>query len=196
VTGYTARWFLDVDDHTLSRSVENSGVLTQLLGTFGGGHAAVAGEVAAAVGSLLAVDLGAVLVDGWRGGAQLRNAARSSIATPNSSVVVDLARHRISYAYQPHVDLVVDGHPVGSLAVVLSLVFEVASVQATVRAGRLSALRCGQTDLTGALLLAGRQVINRTGTIDAALVVPLGSGIPLLSAAQMVGGAQDATVPL
>jgi hypothetical protein len=196
VTGYTARWFLGVDDDTLSRSVEQSGALHDLLGhlgrALGGDHAAVAGAVGTAVGGALAVDLGAILLDGWRGGTQLRTAARTSLATPNSSVVVDLARHRISYTYQPHVDLAVDGHQVGSVAVVLSLVFDVASAQATVRAGRLSALRCGQTDLTAALQLAGRRILDRTGTIDAAAVLPLGTGIPLLTAAEL----GDATVPL
>jgi len=200
MTGYTVRWFLGLDESNLARSVDNSGVLSEVVASLGrlsrAGQAAVAGELAATVGSLLAVDLRTVLVDGWRTGAQLRKAAHASIAEPNSSIVVDLARHRLSYTYQPHIDLLVDGHPVGSLAVVLSLVFDIASAQATVHAGLLTALRCGQTNLTATLTLADRQIINKTGTIDAALVIPLGDGIPLLTTAEMAARQADATVPL
>jgi len=200
MTGYTVRWFLGLDESNLARSVDNSGVLSEVVASLGrlsrAGQAAVAGELAATVGSLLAVDLRTVLVDGWRTGAQLRKAAHASIAEPNSSIVVDLARHRLSYTYQPHIDLLIDGHPVGSLAVVLSLVFDIASAQATVHAGLLTALRCGQTDLTAALTLANRQIINKTGTIDAALVIPLGDGVPLLTTAEMTARQADATVPL
>jgi hypothetical protein len=200
MTGYTVRWFLGLDESNLARSVDNSGVLSEVVASLGrlsrAGRAAVAGELAATVGSLLAVDLRTVLVDGWRTGAQLRKAAHASIAEPNSSIVVDLARHRLSYTYQPHIDLLIDGHPVGSLAVVLSLVFDIASAQATVHAGLLTALRCGQTDLTAALTLANRQIINKTGTIDAALVIPLGDGVPLLTTAEMTARQADATVPL
>ena len=200
MTGYTVRWFLGLDESNLARSVDNSGVLSEVVASLGrlsrAGRAAVAGELAATVGSLLAVDIRTVLVDGWRTGAQLRKAAHASIAEPNSSIVVDLARHRLSYTYQPHIDLLIDGHPVGSLAVVLSLVFDIASAQATVHAGLLTALRCGQTDLTAALTLANRQIINKTGTIDAALVIPLGDGVPLLTTAEMTARQADATVPL
>ena len=200
MTGYTVRWFLGLDESNLARSVDNSGVLSEVVASLGrlsrAGQAAVAGELAATVGSLLAVDLRTVLVDGWRTGAQLRKAAHASIAEPNSSIVVDLARHRLSYTYQPHIDLLVDGHPVGSLAVVLSLVFDIASAQATVHAGLLTALGCGQTNLTATLTLADRQIINKTGTIDAALVIPLGDGIPLLTTAETAARQADATVPL
>lgn len=200
MTGYTVRWFLGLDESNLARSVDNSGILSEVAASLGrlsrAGQAAVAGELAATVGSLLAVDLRTVLVDGWRTGARLRKAAHASIAEPNSSIVVDLARHRLSYTYQPHIDLLVDGHPVGSLAVVLSLVFDIASAQATVHAGLLTALRCGQTNLTATLTLADRQIINKTGTIDAALVIPLGDGVPLLTTAEMTARQADATVPL
>jgi hypothetical protein len=200
MTGYTARWFLAPDENTLTRSVSNSGVLSDLAGSLGrlshAGHAAVAGELAAAVANLLTVDLRTILTDGWRTGAQLRKAAHASIAEPNSSIVVDLARHRLSYTYQPHIDLLVDGHPVASLPAALSLVFDIASAQATVHAGRLSALRCGQTNLTAALTLASQQIISKTGSIDAALVAPLGDGAPLLTPAEMAAGQTDATVPL
>jgi len=200
MTGYTVRWFLGLDESNLARSVDNSGILSEVAASLGrlsrAGQAAVAGELAATVGSLLAVDLRTVLVDGWRTGAQLRKAAHASIAEPNSSIVVDLARHRLSYTYQPHIDLLIDGHPVGSLAVVLSLVFDIASAQATVHAGLLTALRCGQTNLTATLTLADRQIINKTGTIDAALVIPLGDGVPLLTTAEMTARQADATVPL
>jgi len=200
MTGYTVRWFLGLDESNLARSVDNSGILSEVAASLGrlsrAGQAAVAGELAATVGSLLAVDLRTVLVDGWRTGARLRKAAHASIAEPNSSIVVDLARHRLSYTYQPHIDLLVDGHPVGSLAVVLSLVFDIASAQATVHAGLLTALRCGQTNLTATLTRADRQIINKTGTIDAALVIPLGDGVPLLTTAEMTARQADATVPL
>ncbi len=155
MTGFTARWFLGVDDGALSQSLEHSGVLTNLIGGIGrlsgAGSSAVGDEVAGAVGELLDVDLGKVLVDGWRTGTQLRDAARETVAAPGTSAVVELARHRVNAAYRPHVDLLVDGRPIGSLKLELSLVFDVHSMQATVRAGRLVGLRCGRCDLTAAV---------------------------------------------
>lgn len=148
MTGFTPHWFLGLDENTLTSTVNTSGVLSEVASGLGrlsrSGHAAVAGEVAAAVGNLLTVDLGTILTEGWRTGTQLHNAARASIAEPNSSVVVDLARHRLSYTYQPHIDLLLDGHHAGTVVMVLSLVFDIASVQATVHAGRLTDLRCGR----------------------------------------------------
>jgi hypothetical protein len=200
MTGYTVRGFLGLDENILTRSVTNSGILSDLAGSIGrlsrAGHGAVAGQVTATVGSLLAVDVRTILVDGFRTVKQLRAAAHASIADPNSSKVVDFDQHRLTYTYQPHIDVLVDGHTVGSLAVVLSLVFDIAGVGATVHAGRLTALRCGQTDLTATLTLANQQILSKNGTIDAALVVPLGEGVALLSPAEMAAGQADATVPL
>jgi hypothetical protein len=200
MTGYTVRGFLDLDENTLTRSVSNSGALSDLAGSLRrlsrAGHGAVAGEVATTVGSLLAVDLRTILVDCFKTVAQLRDAARASVADPNSSKVVDLDRHRLTYAYRPHIDLLVDGQLASSLVVVLELVFDIAGAGLTVHAGRLTALRCGQTDVTATVTLANRQIISKTGTIDAALVVPLGDGVALLTSAEMPAGQAEATVRL
>jgi hypothetical protein len=181
----SVRWFLGADDDgVLRRSVEHSGVLTSLAGAIGklsgAGQAALGGEVAAAIGRLLDIDLGGLLVEGWRTGTALRTAAHATLAEPGSSEVVELARHRLTSTYRPHVDLLVEGRQVTSLPVELTLVFDVHSLVATVRGGRLVGLQCGQCELTATLSAAGATLAQRNGELDAALLVPLGAGIPLV----------------
>jgi hypothetical protein len=185
MSGYTVRWLLGADDDgVLDRSVESSGVLATLAGAVGklsgAGHAALGHEVSAAIGRLLDIDLGGLLVEGWRTATALRTAAEATLADPATSEVVDLARHKLTSTYRPHVDLLVDGRQVTSLPLELTVVFDVHSVVATVRGGRLVGLHCGRCEVTGTLAAAGATLASRTGQVDAGLLVPLGSGIPLV----------------
>ncbi len=115
---------------------------------------AVRDEVAATAAGLLDLDLGNVLVAGWRKHRDLVEAARQTMATPGESQVIPLLTHRVTSAHHPTVEVLVDGLCVHKLPIDLTLTFEVDAVVAVVRQGRLAELRCGTARTTGELSVA------------------------------------------
>ena len=84
---------------------------------------------------------------------------------------------------QPSVDLLVREMRLATLHVELALEFTVRGLAATVRGGRLVALTGGSCTVTATLALEQRKVAERKGEIRLPLLVHVGSGIPLLRAA-------------
>jgi len=180
------RAFLDADEQRLRQSFEQAGPMRGLIDAVGQrlsgpGQAAVSREVTAAADNLLELDLGTMLIAGWRTYDTLRTAARSTLADPRTAEVVQLASHRMTSTYEPRVDLYVNDQKVYQLQLTLSGVFEVHSLTATVRAAHLVALQCGRCDTTITLSWPGGTLLRREGQIDPPLVVPIGTGIPLLA---------------
>jgi hypothetical protein len=151
------------------------------------GQAAVSGEVATAVQGLLDLDLGDLVLGGWCKQADLRAAARRTAATPGSAEVVELVTHRITSTHSPSVDLLVDGARVATVRFELCVEFVVKGVVATVRDGRLVAVRFGVCDVTATLSADGRQLATRQAQLQLPLVVRLGDGVPLLRAPSAAG---------
>lgn len=144
------------------------------------GRAAVSEEAAAAVHGLLDLDLGGLVVAGWRKHADLRAAARRTAAAPGSAEVVELATHRVTSTHTPSVDLLVDGARVTTLHFELGVEFLVKALVGTVRDRRLVAFRVGSCDVTATLALEGSRLLTRREQLQLPLVIRLGEGIPLL----------------
>jgi hypothetical protein len=138
------------------------------------------GQVGTVLAGMLELDLADLLLAGWRRYGALQDAARSTATAPGSSAVVDLATHRVTATYAPRVDVVLDGLPVAHVDAALRVDFDVVAVAATVRAGHLVDLRGGRCTVTADLSVEGVPVARRQATADAAVVVPLGAGLPLL----------------
>ncbi|MFD5916639.1 hypothetical protein ACFVYP_01440 [Kitasatospora sp. NPDC058201] len=153
---------------------------------------AVEHEVAAALDGLLGRNLFECAASGWSRYAALTSAARRTRAAPDTEEVVALARHRITSTNSPHVDLLVDGTPVGSVRMALALVIELDGVVAVVRRTRLAEIRAGNCTVTGALTVERQTVAQRRLTYDLPGAVHLRHGIPLLSDEP---GAADPPVP-
>jgi hypothetical protein len=179
------RAFLGADDQTLGDALEQGGSMGPLVEAIGArlsgsGRAAAAREVASATGGLLDLDLGAMLIAGWRTYDALCTAAQATIADPRSTELVELTSHRIRWTYQPHVDVYVNDKKVYELALTLSAIFHVHSLIATVQLAHIVALQGGRCDLTIQLSWTGGILLERSAQIDAPLVVSIGGGIPLL----------------
>ena len=191
VTGpLSARVFLlggDTDADTaevLARSLRESGVarsaIQGLRGLSVSALQAVHHEVATVADELLNLDLGDLLVSGWRKYTDLTKAAERTLARPDSEEVVVLATHRVVSTHHPSVDLVIDGAKVHTFIFELKVEFDLNGVVAVVRRGDLVALRCGECVVTATLTLAGTSLKrSRKGRIDLALVVRLHPPIPL-----------------
>jgi hypothetical protein len=144
---------------------------------------AVDGEIGTVAQGLIDLDLGDVLVAGWRKYSALTNAAERTLAMPGSEEVVVLATHRVTSTHRPSVDLLVDGAKVNTFDFELKIVFDVVGLVAVVTSGDLVALRGGSCVITATLAIEGAQLGQRQAQGDLALMVQLHPPVPLLDTA-------------
>jgi hypothetical protein len=141
---------------------------------------AVDGEIAAVAAGLLDLGLGDAVARAWRKYTALTRAAEHTLAAPESEEIVVLATHRVTWAYRPHIDLLVDGKKITTFEFEMTVVNDLDGVVAVVRQGKLAALRGGACTITATLALEGAVLARRQGRTDAALLIPLDPPIPLL----------------
>ena len=146
-------------------------------------------EANAAVAGLLDVSLGGVLVSAWRTHHDLISAARRTLTVPGSTELVALAEHQITSATHPSIAISVNGHPVATIHLDLSLVFDVKALLAGIRDGQLVAVHSGHCDVTATLAIERTDVTTRRGSFPLPGVIPLNPGI------RLVNGTADATGP-
>ncbi|SDT82055.1 hypothetical protein SAMN05216371_6950 [Streptomyces sp. TLI_053] len=154
---------------------------------------AVEREVATALDRQLGRDLFGFAAAGWSRYTALTAAARRTRADPASEEVVALVDHRITSTNSPRVDLLVDGAPVGSVRMELTLVIELAGIVAVVRQARLVALRAGSCTVTGTLTVNREKIVQRSRRYDLPGAVTLRNGIPLLADETAPPGASAGT---
>lgn len=137
-------------------------------------------EVGAVVERMLELDLGDVLVSGWRKHADLVEAARRTLALAGSEEVVVLGSHRVTSTYRPRVDLYVDELRVSSLEFELRIAFRLTGVAAVVRAGDLVSLRGGDCTVDVTLELEGAVLAHRRRGLDLGVALPLAHPVALV----------------
>jgi len=111
---------------------------------------------------------------------ELREAGRRTIATPDASEVVELIGHQVTLQNQPSVELVVNESPVATLHLLFSLVIGIQALAATVRHGRLTALRIGRCNVEASVGIDGTTVVHRQTQLQLPGSIPLGAGLPLV----------------
>lgn len=154
-----------------------AGALTRL--SRAGRHAATS-QLATVAHGLLDLDLGGLVVRGWRKYADLIAAARRTVATPDSTEVVNLAVHSISATHRPSIEVLLDDVHVATVHFELRIDFVVKGLVGTVRQGRLVALHGGDCDVRATLAAEGRELANGEAHLELPVLVRLGDGIPLL----------------
>jgi hypothetical protein len=137
-------------------------------------------EVSSLGAELLALDLGGLLVTGWRKYATLVQAARRTAAMPGREEIVDVITHRIGVASHPSVELLVNEVRVTTINFALMLEFEVKALTAVIRAGNIVALESGTCATTASIAVEGVTVASRTAEFGLPVLLHLGGGIPLL----------------
>jgi len=167
----------------LAHALDEQGVLGSLGGALTGlsraGREAAGGQLASVAHGLLDLDLGGLIVGGWGKYADLTAAAKRTIATPDSTEVLEVATHRITSTHRPSVELLVDDVHVATVRFELGVAFVVKGLVATVHHGQLVALS-GGCDVTATLAAEGRELVKREAHLELPLVLRLGDGIPLL----------------
>jgi hypothetical protein len=137
-------------------------------------------EVATVTEGLLKLDLGEMLISGWRKYSELSKAAHRTLASPGSEEIVVLATHRVVSTHHPSVEALIDGVKVHTFVFELKVIFDLNGVTAVIRQGNLVALRAGQCLVTATLTLQGTTLeLSRKGHLNLPLAVQLHQPIPL-----------------
>ncbi|TQM64446.1 hypothetical protein [Humibacillus xanthopallidus] len=137
-------------------------------------------ELSQVASGLLAVDLGDVVVKGWRTHATLRAAAHRTAQSPHTRELVEVATHQVRWAQEPYVELFVEGIRVTTVHFELALELEVKGLVVAVVGGRLTAVHAGRCDARASLSAEGRTLAERGAQVHLPLVLRLGDGVTLL----------------
>ena len=194
-TGLTVRTFLlggtSEDDTTKIRQLLSEqhvvsscgGNLTKLTQQ---GRDAAEEQLASVTAGLLDLDLGDLLIYGWRTRERLVRAARQTRQIPGRREVVQLGSHRITSAYNPTVELLIDGVKVHTFRFQLTVTFDIEVAALIIRDGMLTALKAGDGAVTCTLTLempgGDVELVNQQRKINLHLIINIGRGIPLLPA--------------
>lgn len=138
-------------------------------------------EVGSALSNLLDIDLGQLLLGGWRRHRALAAAAQYTREHPETTELVHLATHRIATGYQPSVEIALNGTPLTTVHFELTATFELTDIAGTVRRARLVELHSGRCRVTVGLTCAGHELASRSADLDLDVVLPLGAGVALLA---------------
>jgi hypothetical protein len=142
--------------------------------------AAVGREVAAALAGPLDLDLGAILVAGWRGHRALVRAAHATRADPGAVEVVQLGSHQVTSTHHPSVEVSVGGVTVATVRFEVTVTLDVESLAATVRRGRITEIRSGRCTATVALGAGGYDLATGRSELTPEVVVDLRDGLAIL----------------
>src|SRR5215218_3251556 len=128
-------------------------------------------QVAAVADGVLDLDLGDLVVAGWRKQGQLAAAAERTAANPGTAELVELATHRVSSIHHPYVELLVNDVRVTTVNFELDLEFEIKALVATLRDGHLVSLHSWDCDLSATLTAEGIRLASKRRRFDLPLVV-------------------------
>ena len=194
-TGLTARTFLlgngTVDDvSALRHALSDHDILSQSGGDLARlvpeARQAADDALASVTAGLLDIDLGDVLIYGWRMHDRLAKAARQTMRAPGRQEVVQLASHQLTWTKNPTIDLLVDGVRVHTFRFQLTIVFGVDVAAAVVQEGKLTALKAGDGSISATLTLempgGDIDLLQQERRINLHRIIKLGSGISLLPA--------------
>jgi hypothetical protein len=194
-TGPSVRTFLlgsgSEDDTTrIRRLLSEHDIVSRCGGGLGRltrqGREAVEEQLAAATTGLLDLDLGDLVIYGWRTRERLLRAARQTRQAPGRREVVQLGSHRITSAHNPTVELLIDGVKVHTFRFELTVIFDIEVAALIVRDGLLTALKVGDGAISCTLTLqmpgGDAELVSQQRKINLHLIISIGHGIPLLPA--------------
>jgi hypothetical protein len=135
-------------------------------------------EIEAKLRMVMSETLVDLIVGGWRSYAAVMQAIRKSRSQPGVDLVVPLRNHTITAARQHKLDIEVDGFPVMTLSVQLTVHIQLYDAVAVVRDGYLVALRSGQPTASGTVTVDGVTIAQRALTFPLAAELALRSPVP------------------
>ncbi|WP_250008894.1 hypothetical protein [Actinoplanes sp. M2I2] len=163
------------------RSGDAAGEVRGALGRMPGAtRDAVLGEVGKVAAGVLELDVTDIFRSAWEKHAKLCEEAIASLRDPaGTERVVALAAHSVTFEQQPGVEIHLADLPVATVVLHVRLDIDVRGLLAVVQAGRLTGIRVGSADVTGALEVAGRPVIERQKSVELSQALRFGGGLRL-----------------
>jgi hypothetical protein len=150
------------------------------------GREAVEAQLAAVAAGLLDLDLGDLLIYGWRTSERVLEAARQTRQEPGRREVVQLGTQRVTSEHHPTVELLVDGVRVHTFRFQLTVTFDIEVAALVIQNGRLAALKAGDCVIIVTLTLempgGDADLIHQRRKLSLPPLVRLGPGIPLVPA--------------
>jgi hypothetical protein len=184
-SAYTVNWLLSGQQQQLAeglaRTLDEFGRSGRLGALSSQGIARLHQQFSATVGAQLDIDLGTILIDGWRVHRALVEAAHATLANPAAAEVVELGTHSIALERDISIDVVVNGKTVATVPFQLATGFEVDRLLGTVRQGHLMDIQVGQCFATVALSCAGVQLAAGRAPLTPVTAFNLAMGVPLIA---------------
>lgn len=150
------------------------------------GREAAEEQLASVAAGLLDLDLGDLLIYGWRTSERVLAAARRTQAAPGRREVVQLGSQRVTSQHHPTVELLVDGVKVHTFRFRLTVTFDIEVAALIIQNGRLTALKAGDSVVSGTLTLempgGDADLVKQRRKLSLPPIVRLGAGIPLVPA--------------
>jgi hypothetical protein len=194
-TGLTVRTFLlgdgPEDDETRIRQLLSehdvvAGAGGDLARLTEQGREAAEEQLASVAAGLLDLDVGDLLIYGWRTSERVLEAARQTRQEPGRREVVQLGTQRVTSEHHPTVELLVDGVKVHTFRFQLTVTFDIEVAALVIQNGRLTALKAGDSVVSGTLTLempgGDADLVKQRRKLSLHLLVRLGAGIPLVPA--------------
>jgi hypothetical protein len=145
-------------------------------------------EAAATVAALLKVDLIDALARGWCEHRDIVSAARRTLAAPGSTELVSMSAHEVTVDQRPSVSVLVDGQPVATLQLGLSIVFDVNALLLGISGGRLVAVHSGRCEIIATLAVQGADLLVRHAHLELPGLISMRRSIRLLPISEYPAG--------
>ena len=149
-------------------------------------------QAASTMAALLKVDLIGALARGWREHRDIVSAARRTLAAPGSTELVSMIAHQVTVDQRPSVSVLVDGQPVATLKLGLSIVFDVNALLLGISGGRLVAVHSGRCEITATLAVQGADLLVRHAHLELPGAISMRRGIRLLPVSEYPAGEHPA----
>ena len=136
----------------MKRLVGQGGLMNSadVLRTIGGG-----------IADLLRLDVGVILIGGWKKMAEIRRYTDREKYGPDETVVVELTRHTVTSTHKPILDVVVDGVKMDTVPFDLKLTMTLDGALVTIRDGKILAVSPGACKAGGELKCEGYTILKR-----------------------------------
>lgn len=122
-----------------------------------------------------------ILAGAWNKRRELRQAAEDSLRRPGETVYVPLARHTLTSAHEPSVEVLVNDQPVKRLRFELRLSLEIEGLVLALRDGRIREVAGGTCRAEGTLKLGAATLVQRQSRAFQVLgSVAFGEGIAIV----------------
>jgi hypothetical protein len=117
--------------------------------------------VAARIPDLLRLDLGVIIVGGWKKMAELRRYTDRAKYPPGEGVLVEVTRHTVTSTHKPSLDIVVNDKKIDAVPFELKLTITLDGALLTIRDGKIEAMSPGACKAGGELKCEGYTIVKR-----------------------------------